>query len=84
MWEVCGAAVRESTDGHVPELNCGKRGQPMKLPTLLPHMAQAHKSYEYHEVFGGSAGVVNNPTVPTTTTNYIDVIKVSYLPCGKR
>jgi hypothetical protein len=55
-----------------------------ELPTLLSHMAQAHKSYEYHEVFGRSRPVVNKPTVSTTTTEFRYLYKVSYLPCGKR
>jgi hypothetical protein len=84
MWEVCGRVASSPQNGGSGWGDCGKRGQEGELPTLLSHMAQAQKSYEYHEVFVGSAGVVNKPTAPTTTTNYIDVIKVSYLPCGKR
>jgi len=47
-------------------------------------MAQAQKSYEYHEVFVGLRAVVNKPTVSTTTTKFIYLYKVSSLPCGKR
>jgi hypothetical protein len=84
MWEVCGSLFVQSTDNRSGQENCGKRGQSGELPTLLSHMAQAHKSYEYHEVFGRWRPVVHKPTVSTTTTRYIDLYKVSYLPCGKR
>ena len=84
LWEVCGVIAEQSTDNDSRVLRCGKRGQVGKLPTLLSHMAQAQKSYEYHEVFGWLRAVVNKPTVSTTTTKFIYLYKVSSLPCGKR
>ena len=67
---------RHSTLIVTSQVNCGKRAQVGELPTLLPHMAETQKSYEYQDVLGSSRGVVHSPTVSTTTTNYIILYKV--------